>query len=161
MRSGGPAARGSSRAHRIGGLILAAAGGAAILIAACSEGRGSLGDDCMKDQDCLSGVCTALRCVAAPSVLDGGLPPTEASTIPEAAADGAQSQRDVMAAPDGETSEGASAADSVAQADAPDADHDAAGDATLDDAADGEPDGSIPADTGAAADAPVDVRPGG
>jgi hypothetical protein len=37
---------------------------------ACTQLRGSLGDDCLKDQDCLSNVCAQLHCAAAPPLLD-------------------------------------------------------------------------------------------
>jgi hypothetical protein len=158
--------------------LLAAAGAAAVVIASCTEFRGSLGDECIKDQDCLSGACTALRCVAAPSVLEAGLPPTEASTVPEASLDAsledAPIESDVSVAPDGETADAPADAASETGLDAGldagldtgldtgrDAREDASADATVDAAADGATEASTPADTGAAADAPVDVRPGG
>jgi hypothetical protein len=37
-----------------------------VAVGACMETRHSLGDDCLKDGDCLSGVCTQLRCTASP-----------------------------------------------------------------------------------------------
>lgn len=37
---------------------------------ACMETRRSLGDDCLKDSDCLSGVCSQLHCAAAPPTID-------------------------------------------------------------------------------------------
>lgn len=43
----------------------AAAGGG------CAETKRSLGDDCLKNEDCLSGICSQLRCGAAPPLLDG------------------------------------------------------------------------------------------
>jgi hypothetical protein len=52
--------------------------------AACSQLQGSLGDDCLKGPDCLSGICSQFHCVAAPPLLEGPLAP-EASV---AAADG-------------------------------------------------------------------------
>jgi hypothetical protein len=33
-----------------------------------------LGEDCLKDQDCLSGICSQLKCAAAPPLIDGGIP---------------------------------------------------------------------------------------
>jgi hypothetical protein len=142
--------------------LLAASGAVAIAIASCAELRGSVGDDCLKDQDCLSGVCTQLRCAAAPSVLEAGLPASEASTLPDtstgAAEDatidgpGADGGPD---APDGSTEAAADAADGGT------AGRDGGGDATTDAAAaDGASDATLLVDTGAA-DAPVDVRPGG
>lgn len=48
---------------------LAAIGIVAGVVAACVELPGSLGSDCLKDQDCQSGVCSQLRCVAVPPLL--------------------------------------------------------------------------------------------
>ncbi|MEI7894894.1 MAG: hypothetical protein WCI05_17485 [Myxococcales bacterium] len=48
------------------------------LAAACAELRRSLGEECLKDDDCLSGICSQLQCVAAPPMLDGSLPFREA-----------------------------------------------------------------------------------
>jgi hypothetical protein len=38
--------------------------------AACLETRHSLGADCLKDGDCISGVCIQLRCAASPPTTD-------------------------------------------------------------------------------------------
>jgi hypothetical protein len=37
---------------------------------ACLETRHSLGADCLRDGDCISGVCTQLRCAASPPTTD-------------------------------------------------------------------------------------------
>jgi hypothetical protein len=42
----------------------------AVLAAGCMETRRSLGDDCLKNDDCLSGVCSQLRCASAPPTID-------------------------------------------------------------------------------------------
>jgi hypothetical protein len=42
----------------------------ALLGNACLETRRSLGEDCLKDGDCQSGVCSQLRCAAAPPTTD-------------------------------------------------------------------------------------------
>src|SRR5882672_703398 len=52
---------------------------------ACADWRRSPGEDCLKDQDCLSGVCLQLRCAATPPYLDARV------SEREAAADVAQS----------------------------------------------------------------------
>jgi hypothetical protein len=44
------------------------------LVGACSEMRRTNGEECLKNDDCLSGVCSALVCVAVPPVLDGSAP---------------------------------------------------------------------------------------
>jgi hypothetical protein len=49
------------------------------LAGACSEQRGSIGDDCLKDQDCLSGVCSELHCVVPPPLLDAAYTPIDAA----------------------------------------------------------------------------------
>jgi hypothetical protein len=40
------------------------------LAGGCMEARRSLGEDCLKDDDCLSRTCLQLRCVAAPPTTD-------------------------------------------------------------------------------------------
>ncbi|MDP9151230.1 MAG: hypothetical protein M3O36_14990 [Myxococcota bacterium] len=40
------------------------------LAGACSETRRALGEDCLKNVDCLSGICSQLRCAAQPYVID-------------------------------------------------------------------------------------------
>jgi hypothetical protein len=54
---------------------------ASVLLAACTETRRPHGEDCIKDQDCLSGICSGLKCVAAPPTLEAGPP------LPDAAPD--------------------------------------------------------------------------
>jgi hypothetical protein len=39
--------------------------------AACTDTKRSNGDDCIKSEDCSSGVCSALKCVAPPPLRDG------------------------------------------------------------------------------------------
>ncbi len=41
--------------------------------AGCVETRRSLGEDCLKDDDCLSGVCSQLRCAAIPPTIDASV----------------------------------------------------------------------------------------
>jgi hypothetical protein len=48
---------------------LAALGMVAGVVAGCLELEGSLGSDCLKNQDCQSGVCSQLHCVAVPPLL--------------------------------------------------------------------------------------------
>jgi hypothetical protein len=50
-----------------------------VIFSACAETRFGLGEDCLKDEDCLSGVCSGGHCAAAPPI---GIPPT-----PDAAPD--------------------------------------------------------------------------
>jgi hypothetical protein len=68
--------------------------------AACQLTSRGLGEDCLKDQDCLSGICSQLKCAAAFPPLNGipqGVPdtgapqdstaPTPETGAPEAATD--------------------------------------------------------------------------
>ncbi len=43
----------------------------AVAVVACSETRRPLGEDCLKSGDCLSGLCSGLKCAATPPLLDG------------------------------------------------------------------------------------------
>ena len=73
-----------SRGARALGWVAACASVAALAFA-CAETRRSLGEECLKNDDCLSGQCTARRCNEPASALDAsGLPPTpvDAGTTP-------------------------------------------------------------------------------
>jgi hypothetical protein len=50
------------------------------LAGACVQVQRALGEDCLKDQDCLSGICSQLQCAASPPLLNGVPqgPPAEA-----------------------------------------------------------------------------------
>jgi hypothetical protein len=48
----------------------------------CTETRRPLGEDCLKDQDCLSGVCSGLRCAAAPTLIEAGPTPDAGNDAP-------------------------------------------------------------------------------
>lgn len=54
------------------------------LLAACGETRRPIGEECLRDEDCLSGVCSARACVASPPLVSGagGPPPDETARIP-------------------------------------------------------------------------------
>jgi hypothetical protein len=54
------------------------------LLAACGETRNPIGDECLRGEDCLSGVCSSRTCVAAPPLVNGagGPPPDETARIP-------------------------------------------------------------------------------
>jgi len=41
------------------------------LAAACGETRHPIGDECLRDEDCLSSTCSARLCVPAPSLVNG------------------------------------------------------------------------------------------
>jgi hypothetical protein len=61
---------------------LAAIAGVASAVVACIELKGSDGSDCLRNEDCQSGVCSQLKCVPVPPVL-------ELEAGPDAAIDGA------------------------------------------------------------------------
>jgi hypothetical protein len=66
--------------------------GAAFGIVACAETRRSLGGSCLKDDDCLSGICADQECTSAPPLLDAEPPATVAADAepgPEASIDAA------------------------------------------------------------------------
>jgi hypothetical protein len=44
---------------------------AVLFVLACGETRRSIGDECLRDEDCLSGSCSARACVAAPTLVTG------------------------------------------------------------------------------------------
>ena len=64
----------------------------AAVASACGETRRSFGEDCIKDEDCLSGRCTAQKCGSEPPLLDGSPPPVEAG--PDVSGDGAADGND-------------------------------------------------------------------
>jgi hypothetical protein len=51
------------------------------LASGCSPSQRALGEECLKDQDCLSGYCSQLQCAAQPPILDGaaGAPMSDAA----------------------------------------------------------------------------------
>ncbi len=58
----------------------------ALVVAACTETRRPIGEECLRGDDCLSSVCSARTCVAAPAVGNGvgSPPPDETARIPAA-----------------------------------------------------------------------------
>jgi hypothetical protein len=58
--------------------------GAAILACGCMETRRALGDDCLKNDDCLSGICSQLHCAAPPPLIDAQLVSDAAAEAPAA-----------------------------------------------------------------------------
>ncbi|MBX3208625.1 MAG: hypothetical protein KF764_26565 [Labilithrix sp.] len=70
-----------------------------VLVCACGESRRPIGEECLRDEDCLSNFCAARSCVSAPTLVTGaGSPPDdEAPLIPTG--DGASFGPD--AGPDG------------------------------------------------------------
>jgi hypothetical protein len=51
-------------------LVLVGVAGIAAIVA-CAETRRGIGDACLKNDDCLSGVCSGLTCASQPPLLDG------------------------------------------------------------------------------------------
>lgn len=70
--------------------FLFALGVAASAIVACGEARRPIGDECLRDEDCLSGVCSARSCVSAPPLKVGATGPTpdEEPDIADASVEG-------------------------------------------------------------------------
>ncbi len=55
------------------------------VVLACGETRRPIGDECLRDDDCLSGACANRTCVSAPTLVTGaaGSPPDETPRIPD------------------------------------------------------------------------------
>jgi hypothetical protein len=135
--------------HTRGRLIacLAAVGVVAGVGAACVELQGSLGSDCLKNQDCQSGVCSQLHCAEKPPLFefeagpDAGPDAADAASSP--ATDGTAATMDAPATndapvlggdanvgvPDGSPVPADAGADAVEEAPGPDAPEDAPADA--------------------------------
>jgi hypothetical protein len=81
----------STRSRGVARALVAAVTCAMAASAGCQLTSRALGEDCLKDQDCLSGICSQLKCAALPPLLDGspqvtpdtGAPPQD-SAAPEA-----------------------------------------------------------------------------
>ncbi len=58
------------------------------IVLACGETRRPIGDECLRDDDCLSGACANRTCVSAPTLVTGaaGGPPDETPLIPDGGA---------------------------------------------------------------------------
>src|SRR5215472_13336794 len=121
---------------------LAGTGGVAGLVVACVELKGSLGADCLKDEDCQSGVCTQLKCAALPPALelDAGpdaavdattdAPPTTGTDAPASTTDGTSpadapsTKMDVQVMPDVTSAPPDAPADALEEGSASDASSD-------------------------------------
>ena len=58
------------------------------VLGACTETRRSIGEDCLKADDCLSGVCSSQKCNAAPPLLDATMsPPVPDAHVDDGASD--------------------------------------------------------------------------
>lgn len=67
------------QAPAVAALLLVLAAGSA-----CGETRRPIGDECLRSDDCLSGVCSDKTCVAAPTLVTGAgaPPPDEVPRVP-------------------------------------------------------------------------------
>ncbi|MGA7124443.1 MAG: hypothetical protein WBY94_30355 [Polyangiaceae bacterium] len=63
----------TKRPWAIAHVVFLALCGGVTLFGGCVETRRSLGEDCLKDDDCLSGVCSQLVCAALPPTIDAAL----------------------------------------------------------------------------------------
>jgi len=77
--------RGRTAASRALGLLALVASLASLASVRCADVDRGLGGACIRNEDCLSGVCAGQTCVAAPVVFDA----TDTTSAPDAAADGA------------------------------------------------------------------------
>lgn len=85
--------RRSSRLPALHPSVLAGLG-AIVVLAACGETRRPIGDECLRGDDCLSGVCSAGTCVSAPPLKVGANGPAadEEPDIGDASADAPSSE---------------------------------------------------------------------
>ncbi len=67
---------GLARGHSLGVVLLVTG----LMVSACTETRRSLGEGCLKDEDCTSGICSGQQCTAAPPLLDAETPFQDAAT---------------------------------------------------------------------------------
>lgn len=63
--------------------FVAACSIAIVAVVACGESRKSIGEECLRDDDCLSNICSDRACVSAPSLTTGGgtSPPSDEPRI--------------------------------------------------------------------------------
>jgi hypothetical protein len=59
--------------------------GVTVFVIACGETRRPIGEECLRHEDCLSGVCAARLCASAPTLVTGAgdPPPDEEPRIPD------------------------------------------------------------------------------
>jgi hypothetical protein len=117
--------RGSARAVGLRAALATAALSTVVGIA-CMETQRSLGEDCLKNDDCLSGICSSLICAAAPPLVGTG-PVADAATAVDAGpvvpADASEAESADAAAEAGSDQEAAAEpADATGGADGPPAD---------------------------------------
>jgi hypothetical protein len=69
--------RGGARGFGMGATLAAVA----VLAGGCMETQRSIGDECLKNGDCLSGICSSLTCAAPPPLVDTGAVADAASAV--------------------------------------------------------------------------------
>ncbi|HEX3772028.1 MAG TPA: hypothetical protein VHV30_14230 [Polyangiaceae bacterium] len=127
------------------------------LASACQELGGSIGDDCLKDQDCQSGVCSELHCAAQAPLLDAAYVPPGDATLDAPLESGAEGGADAPATmPEGSTSSSDDGTAPDGQGEPPDTGSGEAGDAGPDVVDEGHPDAPTDGPTDAIADASDD-----
>lgn len=58
-------------------LFLFACALAAVVVLACGESRRPIGEECLRNEDCLSTFCAARSCVSAPALVTGASEPPD------------------------------------------------------------------------------------
>lgn len=76
------------------------ASAACALVTACGESRRPIGEECLRNEDCLSNYCAARACVSAPSLVTGASDPPdeEEPLIPTVADAGSSGPSDASSA---------------------------------------------------------------
>ena len=91
-------------------LVFVVAGIAALSLAyACAETKRSLGDECIKSEDCLSGICSAFVCSATPPLIDAMVENTEAGETTDSGSGGETGVADTGSAQETGSSSGSEA----------------------------------------------------
>jgi hypothetical protein len=69
------------RRTAIAALITSVVTAAVVALGACNETRRSLGEECLKGDDCVSSLCSSQHCAEAPPLLESGVVPEAASDV--------------------------------------------------------------------------------
>jgi hypothetical protein len=94
--------------------LVTAVVGTAVTLGACNETRRSLGEECLKGDDCLSTICSSQHCAEAPPVLEASVVTDASSTDAVTDAAPAVDAQDSAASTD---AEGADASDGAIDGD--------------------------------------------
>ena len=81
-----------------------------VTLGACNETRRSLGEECLKGDDCVSGLCSSQHCVEPAPVLEASVPVDAANDVSIADSAPSTDANDAASSSDGEGLDAADAA---------------------------------------------------